>query len=124
MLDGVGSSGHVVGRLPVRILETSLSLRGVKEGNDEPLTVAPLGGGDSWSNCFPMAATFSEKGSKVISSEVSSWGGRRRVEQSFEGGEYVPSVSCTVDLVIEKSLLSSSDAEQKQSPPPHDPSVL
>ena len=55
----MGSSGHVVGRLPVRILETSLSLRGVKEGNDEPLTVAPLGGGDSWSNCFPMAATFS-----------------------------------------------------------------
>src|SRR4029434_6275958 len=61
MLDGMGSSGHVVGRLHVRILETSLSLRGVKEGNGEPLTVAPLGGGDSWSNCFPMAATFSVK---------------------------------------------------------------
>ena len=45
MLDGMGSSGHVVGRLHVRILETSLSLRGMKEGNDEPLTVAPLGGG-------------------------------------------------------------------------------
>ena len=28
----MGSSGHVVGRLPVRILETSLSLRGVREG--------------------------------------------------------------------------------------------
>src|SRR4029434_3278177 len=61
MLDGMGSSGHVVGRLPVRILETSLSLRGMKEGNDEPLTVAPLGEGDSWSNCCPMAATFSVK---------------------------------------------------------------
>ena len=57
----MGSSGHVVGRLPVSILETSLSLRGMKEGNDDPLTVVPLGGGDSWSNCFPMAATFSVK---------------------------------------------------------------
>src|SRR4029434_8772595 len=47
MLDGMGSSGHVVGRLLVRILETSLSLRGMKEGNDEPLMVAPLGGRDS-----------------------------------------------------------------------------
>ena len=39
----MGSRGHVVGRLPVRILETSLSLRGVKEGNIEPLVaeVAP-----------------------------------------------------------------------------------
>ena len=33
MLDGIGSSGHVVGWLPVRILETSLSVRGMKEGN-------------------------------------------------------------------------------------------
>ena len=36
-------------------------MRGVKEGNNEPLMVVPLGGGDSWSNCFPMAATFSVK---------------------------------------------------------------
>ena len=28
-----------------------------------------------------------KKGSKGISSEVGSWGRRRRVEQSFEGGE-------------------------------------
>ena len=44
MLDGMGSNRHVVGRLPVRILETSLSVRGMKEGNNEPLTVVPLGG--------------------------------------------------------------------------------
>src|SRR4029434_7479063 len=50
MLDGMGSSGHVLGRLPVRILETSLSLRGMKEGKDELLTVAPLGEGDRSSN--------------------------------------------------------------------------
>ena len=48
----MGSSGHVVGRLPVRILETSLSLRGMKEGNDEPLTVAPLGGGSGGTRDF------------------------------------------------------------------------
>src|SRR4029434_3866343 len=66
MLDGIGSYGHVVGRLPVRILETSLSVRWVKEGNNEPLTVLPLGGGDSWLHCFPMAATCSvEKEAKV-----------------------------------------------------------
>ena len=84
----MGPSGHVVGRLPVRILETSLSLRGVKEGNDEPLMVAPLGGGRQLVELFPDGCHFlCEKGSKVISSEVSSWGRRRRVEQSFEGGE-------------------------------------
>ena len=52
MLDGMGSSGHVVCRLLVMILETSLSLRGVKEGNDEPLTVAPLGGGSGGTRDF------------------------------------------------------------------------
>src|SRR4029434_1288358 len=90
MLDGMGSSGHVVGRLPVRILETSLSLRGMKEGNDEPLTVAPLGGGRQLVELFPDGCHFlCEKGSKVISSEVSSWGGGGgesrvlKVENSF-----------------------------------------
>ena len=64
----MGSSGHVVGRLPVRILETSPSERGMKEGNDEPLTVVPLGGGeDSWLNCFPMVATFSVKKEAKVS---------------------------------------------------------
>src|SRR4029434_8895514 len=111
MLDGIGSSGHVVGRLPVSILETSLSLRWMKEGNDEPLRVAPLGGGRHLVELFPDGCHFlCKKGSKVNSSEVSSWGRRRRVEQSFEGGKWVPSVGCFVDLVVEKSLLSSSDA--------------
>ena len=61
MLDGMGSSGHAVGRLPVRIMETSPSVRGMKEGDDEPLTVVPLGDGDGLLNCFLMAATFSVK---------------------------------------------------------------
>src|SRR4029434_9172875 len=102
----MGSSGHVVGRLPVRILETSLSLRGVKEGNG----CAPSGGRQLVELFLDGCHFLCEKGSKVISSEVSSWGRKRRVEQSFEGGEQFPSVSCTVDLVVEKSLLSSSDA--------------
>ena len=53
--------GHEVGRPTVRILETSFSVRGVKEGNNEPLTVVPLEGGDSWLNWFLMFATFSVK---------------------------------------------------------------
>src|SRR4029434_3904154 len=114
MLDGMGSSGRVVGGLPVRILETSPSVRGMKEGNDEPRTVLPLGGERQLVELFPDGCHFlCEKGSTGISSEVGSWGRRRRVEQSFEGGEWFPSVSCTVDLVIEKSLLSSSDAGWK-----------
>src|SRR4029434_8807656 len=90
MLDGMGSSGHVVGRLPVRILETSLSLRGMKEGNDEPLTVVPLGGGGSWLNCFPMAAIFSlKKEAKVSAVRLVAGGGGGgqsrvlKVENSF-----------------------------------------
>lgn len=79
----MGSSGHVVGRLPVRILETSLSLRGVKEGNDEPLTVAPLGGGDSWSNCFPMAATFSVKKEAKLSAVRLVAGGEEEGRAEF-----------------------------------------
>src|SRR4029434_8452329 len=66
MLDGMGSSGHVVGRLPVRILETSLSLRGMKEGNDEPLMVAPLGGRDSWSNTHNHTHTHSVSFVKML----------------------------------------------------------
>jgi len=78
MLDGMGSSGHVVGRLPVRILETSLSVRGMKEGNIEPLTIVPLGGEDSWLNCFPMAATFSvKKEAKVSAVRLIAGGGGR-----------------------------------------------
>src|SRR4029434_7998127 len=83
MWDGMGSSGHVVGRLPVRILETSPSERGMKEGRDEPLTVVPLGGGDSWLNCFPMAATFSVKKEAKLSAvrlvAGGGGGGERRV---------------------------------------------
>ena len=63
----MGSSGHVVGRLPVRILETSLSVRGVKEGNNEPLTVVPLDRGDRWLYWFLMAATFSVKKEAKVS---------------------------------------------------------
>ena len=33
---------HVVEGLHVRSLETSLSVRGVKEGNNEPVTVVPV----------------------------------------------------------------------------------
>ena len=69
--DGVQRA--LVGRLPVRILETSLSLRGMKEGKDELLTVAPLGEGDSWSNCCPMAATFSVKKEAKLSAVRSAF---------------------------------------------------
>src|SRR4029434_8426875 len=90
MLDGIGSSGHVVGRLPVRILETSLSVRGMKEGKDELLTVAPLGEGDSWSNCCPLAATFSVKKEAKLSAVRlvaggggGGWSRVLKVENSF-----------------------------------------
>ena len=42
VLDGIGSNMHVVEGLHVRSLETSLSVRGVKEGNNEPVTVVPV----------------------------------------------------------------------------------
>ena len=72
----MGSNGHVVGRLHVRILDTSLSVRRVKEGNNEPLTVVPLDGGDSWLNWFPMAATFSvKKEAKVSAVRLVAGGG-------------------------------------------------
>ena len=72
----MGSSGHVVGRLPVRILVTSLSVRGMKEGNNEPLMVVPLGGGNSWLNWFLMAATFSvKKEAKVSAVRLVAGGG-------------------------------------------------
>src|SRR4029434_578547 len=83
MLDGMGSSGHVVGRLPVRILETSLSLRGMKEGKDELLMVAPLGEGDSWSNCLPMAATFSVKKEAKLSAVRLVAGGEEEGRAEF-----------------------------------------
>ena len=78
-------SGHpnVVGRLPVRILETSLSLRGTKEGKDELLTVAPLGEGDSWSNCCPMAATFSVKKEAKLSAVRLVAGGEEEGRAEF-----------------------------------------
>ena len=41
-------------------------MRGVKEGNNEPFTVVPLDGGDSWLDWFLMAATlFVKKEAKV-----------------------------------------------------------
>src|SRR4029434_1861510 len=63
----MGSSGHVVGRLPVRIMETSPSVRGMKEGDDEPLTVVPLGDVDGWLNCFLIASFFTEKVAAKVS---------------------------------------------------------
>src|SRR4029434_6226069 len=66
MLDGMGSSGHVVGRLPVRILETSLSLRGMKEGKDELLTVAPLGEGNSHLEWFPNSLVGVPRGAEHL----------------------------------------------------------
>jgi len=82
MLDGIGSNGHVVGRLYVRSLETSLSVRGVKEGNNEPVTVVPL------VELVPDGCHFlCEKGGQGISIEVGSLGRRRRVDQSYEDGE-------------------------------------
>src|SRR4029434_7172834 len=76
MLDGIGSNGHVVERLHARSLETSLSVRGVKEGNNEPFTVVPLDGGHSWLNWFLMAATFSvKKETKVSAVRLIAGGG-------------------------------------------------
>ena len=65
-LVGTGSSGHVVGRLHVRSLDTQLSVRGVNEENDAvgllhaELVTQGSGVGSSV-NCLLIAATFSVK---------------------------------------------------------------
>lgn len=74
-LDGIGSSGHVVGRLHVRSLDTSLSVRGVNEVNDAVgllhveevwfgLTTSFTIGSVNW---LLMAATLSTKNEANVS---------------------------------------------------------
>src|SRR4029434_7552359 len=99
----------------VRLLETSLSLRGVKEGNDEPLTVAPLGGetvGRTVSRWLPLSLKKEAKLSAVRLVAGEGGGGESRVlkvEDSFRA-----SVAPLI-LSLKKVFLAAVMLDEKEA---------